>query len=222
MDKRVYQEYIAILREEIVPALGCTEPIAIAYGAAAARETLGQMPERMIVHCSGNIINNVKAVVVPHTGSLKGIETSAIQIHTFANEVRVCDIDELMKKQIDANMRIALEGLSHPYGVNVGETLINAWGTDFRVLARALPAAGSDARMNGCVLPVMTNSGSGNQGMTVSLPVVVYAKHLKVAEEKMMRALVLSNLIAVYQKKSSASSALTVVPYLQQRPVRPA
>lgn len=301
MDKKVYQEYITILREEIVPALGCTEPIAIAYGAAAARETLGQMPERMTVRCSGNIIKNVKAVVVPHTGSLKGIETSAIlgavggrpekklevlegvtesdvaetkrllqtgfcqaellegvsnlqvivevfsgndsalveiafshtnivriekngksllkhcmdgnnttgtdrsllnlnQIFSFAEEVRLCDIEELMKKQIDANMRIALEGLSHPYGASVGETLIDAWGTDFRVLARALPAAGSDARMNGCVLPVMTNSGSGNQGMTVSLPVVAYAKHLKVSEEKMLRALVLSNLIAIYQK----------------------
>lgn len=301
MDKRVYQEYITILKEEIVPALGCTEPIAIAYGAAAARATLGQMPERMIVRCSGNIIKNVKAVVVPHTGSLTGIETSAIlgavggqpdkklevlegvteadvnetkrllstgfckaellegvsnlqlivevfageeralveiayshtnivriekngksllergpagsnsagtdrsllnlkQIYEFANEVRLNDIEELLKKQIDANMRIALDGLSHPYGANVGETLINAWGTGIRVLARALPAAGSDARMNGCVLPVMTNSGSGNQGMTVSLPVVAYAKHLKVSEEKMLRALVLSNLIAVYQK----------------------
>lgn len=301
MDKRVYQEYIAILKEEIVPALGCTEPIAIAYGAAAARATLGQMPERMIVRCSGNIIKNVKAVIVPHTGNLKGIETSAIlgavagqpdkklevlegvteadvdetkrllqtgfckaellegvsnlqlivevfageeralveiayahtnivriekngksllehgpddsnsagtdrsllnlkQIYEFANEVRLSDIEELIKKQIDDNMRIALEGLSHSYGANVGETLINAWGTGIRVLARALPAAGSDARMNGCVLPVMTNSGSGNQGMTVSLPVVTYAKHLKVSDEKMLRALVLSNLIAVYQK----------------------
>lgn len=300
MEKRVYEEYTAILKEEIVPALGCTEPIAIAYGAAAAREALGVMPEHMIVRCSGNIIKNVKAVVVPHTGHLKGIETSAIlgmiggkpekklevlegvtaadveatrrllqtgfcktkllegvsnlqlivevfagderalveiayshtnivriekngqsllkqdmdsgqagtdrsllnlqQIYTFANEVRLCDIEELMKNQIDANMRIALEGLSHSYGAGVGETLINAWGTDIRVLARALPAAGSDARMNGCVLPVMTNSGSGNQGMTVSLPVAAYARHLRVTEEKMLRALVLSNLIAVYQK----------------------
>ena len=301
MNQKVYREYPAILREEIVPALGCTEPIAIAYAAAKARSVLGRLPEHIDVQCSGNIIKNVKAVIVPTTGSMKGIETSAIlgavggnpdkklevltdvspedleltrellrkkicsvsllegvsnlqiivkmtagqesslvevafshtnivriehngtvvmkkgmsaqnatetdrsllnlqDIYDFANSVDISEIGSLMEEQVRCNMTIAREGLSNRYGANVGSTILEHYGSDARSMARALAAAGSDARMNGCVLPVMINSGSGNQGITVSLPVQVFADALGVNREKKIRALVLSNLIAIYQK----------------------
>ena len=301
MNQNVYREYLAILREEIVPALGCTEPIAIAYAAAKARSVLGRLPEHIDVRCSGNIIKNVKAVIVPTTGNMKGIETSAVlgavggnpdkklevltdvspkdleltwellrkkicsvsllegvsnlqiivemtagqesalveiafshtnivriehngtvvmkkgmsaqnatetnrsllnlhDIYDFANTVDIAEVGGLMEDQVRCNMAIAREGLSNKYGANVGSTILEHYGSDARTMARALPAAGSDARMNGCVLPVMINSGSGNQGMTVSLPVEVYAEELEVTREKKIRALVLSNLIGIYQK----------------------
>ena len=301
MEKRVYDEYLEILREELVPALGCTEPIAIAYGAAKAREVLGCLPESIVVRCSGNIIKNVKAVIVPTTGDMKGIETSAIlgavggqadkklevlgaitdehlqltrellkkkictveliegvsnlqiiveehagadvalveiafshtnivrierngevlfekeraaskasvtdrsllnlrDIYDFACTVDLQQVRELLTRQIDYNMAIAREGLTKNYGANVGSTILHHYGDDVRSRARAFAAAGSDARMNGCVLPVMINSGSGNQGMTVSLPVVVYAGALMKDEEQELRALTLSNLIAILQK----------------------
>ena len=301
MDQHVYNEYLAILREEIVPALGCTEPIAIAYASAKARSVLGCLPEHITVKCSGNIIKNVKAVIVPTTGDMKGIETSAVlgavggnpdkklevlvdvteedlaltrellkkkicsveliegvsslqiivemtagedsslveiafshtnivriehngellfkkgltvqnatetdrsllnlkDIYAFATTVNIEDVADLMERQVDCNLKIAREGLSNKYGANVGATILEHYGDDVRNRARAFPAAGSDARMNGCVLPVMINSGSGNQGMTVSLPVEVYAEELEVTREKKIRALVLSNLIGIYQK----------------------
>lgn len=301
MNQNVYREYLAILREEIVPALGCTEPIAIAYAAAKARSVLGRLPEHIDVRCSGNIIKNVKAVIVPATGNMKGIETSAVlgavggnpdkklevltdvspkdleltwellrkkicsvsllegvsnlqiivemtagqesalveiafshtnivriehngtvvmkkgmsaqnatetnrsllnlhDIYDFANTVDIAEVGGLMEDQVRCNMAIAREGLSNKYGANVGSTILEHYGSDARTMARVLPAAGSDARMNGCVLPVMINSGSGNQGMTVSLPVQVFADALGVSREKKIRALVLSNLIAIYQK----------------------
>ena len=301
MDQHVYNEYLAILREEIVPAMGCTEPIAIAYASAKARSVLGCLPEHITVKCSGNIIKNVKAVIVPTTGDMKGIETSAVlgavggnpdkklevlvgvteedlaltrellkkkicsveliegvsslqiivemtagnesslveiafshtnivriehngallfkkglsvqnatetdrsllnlkDIYTFATTVNLEDVADLMERQVDCNLKIAREGLSNKYGANVGSTILEHYGDDVRNRARALPAAGSDARMNGCDLPVMINSGSGNQGMTVSLPVEVYAEELEVTREKKIRALVLSNLIGIYQK----------------------
>lgn len=301
MDQHLYDEYLAILREEIVPALGCTEPIAIAYASAKARSILGKLPEHITVKCSGNIIKNVKAVIVPTTGDMKGIETSAVlgavggnpekklevlvdvtdedlqltrqllkqkicsvellegvsslqiivemqageesslvevafahtnivrmehngevlfkkgltaknatetdrsllnlrDIYDFAQAVKLEDVADLMERQVDCNMKIAREGLSNKYGANVGATMLSHYGDDVRNRACALPAAGSDARMNGCVLPVMINSGSGNQGMTVSLPVEVYAQELEVTYDKKIRALVLSNLIAIYQK----------------------
>lgn len=301
MDQHMYNEYLAILREEIVPALGCTEPIAIAYASAKARSVLGRLPEHITVKCSGNIIKNVKAVIVPTTGDMKGIETSAVlgavggnpdkklevlvdvteedlaltrellkkkicsveliegvsslqiivemaagedsslveiafshtnivriehngellfkkgltvknatetdrsllnlkDIYTFATTVNIEDVADLMERQVDCNLKIAREGLSNKYGANVGATILEHYGDDVRNRARAFPAAGSDARMNGCVLPVMINSGSGNQGMTVSLPVEVYAEELEVTREKKIRALVLSNLIGIYQK----------------------
>ena len=301
MEKHSYEEYLEILKEELVPALGCTEPIAIAYAAAKAREILGKMPESITVGCSGNIIKNVKAVIVPTTGDLKGIETSAIlgaiggnpdkelevlvdvtdedlrltrkllkkkichvellegvsnlqiivelkagedtalaeiafshtnivrlekngevlfrkekkaenaattdrsllnlkDIYEFAQTVKIEEIQALIDRQLAYNMSIAREGLTKKYGANVGATILKYYGDDVRNRARALPAAGSDARMNGCVLPVMINSGSGNQGMTVSLPVAVFADYLYADKEKEYRALVLSNLAAIYQK----------------------
>ena len=301
MNDKIYREYLAILREEIVPALGCTEPIAIAYASAKARAVLDCLPERIVVRCSGNIIKNVKAVVVPTTGDMKGIETSAVlgavggnpdkklevltdvteedlaltrkllkqgicrvellegvsslqisvemwagedtslveiafahtnivrierngeilfrkgltarfatetdrsllnlrDIYDFANCVDVNEVRELLERQVECNLKIAEEGFSNRYGANVGATILESFGNDVKNRARAYPAAGSDARMNGCVLPVMINSGSGNQGMTVSLPVEIYARELHVSQEKKIRALVLSNLIAIYQK----------------------
>ena len=298
MNQNVYREYLAILREEIVPALGCTEPIAIAYAAAKARSVLGRLPEHIDVRCSGNIIKNVKAVIVPTTGNMKGIETSAVlgavggnpdkklevltdvspkdleltwellrkkicsvsllegvsnlqiivemtagqesalveiafshtnivriehngtvvmkkgmsaqnatetnrsllnlhDIYDFANTVDIAEVGGLMEDQVRCNMAIAREGLSIKYGANVGSTILEHYGSDARTMARALPAAGSDARMNGCVLPVMINSGSGNQGITATMPVVAAARWLDIDEEKMLRAVTLSNLIAI-------------------------
>ncbi len=301
-DKR-YQAYLAILREELVPAMGCTEPIAIAYAAARAREVLGVLPERVTIEVSRNIIKNVKSVVVPNTGNLKGIEASAVagivagnadkalevissiddsgrerlrafldckeiivnesessltfdlvvsvfadessasvrisHYHTnimlitkndeiiyqnqgcdevdisnqtdrsilkirdileFAETVDVQEVEELLQRQIDYNMAIAEEGLKSDWGANVGSVLIDSWGNDVKVRAKALAAAGSDARMSGCELPVMIVSGSGNQGITASVPVIVYAKELGSDKGTLLRALIVSNLVTIHQK----------------------
>ncbi|NBH70991.1 serine dehydratase subunit alpha family protein [Clostridiaceae bacterium] len=297
-----YQTYVQILKEELVPAMGCTEPIALAYCAAKAREVLGMLPERCEVEASGNIVKNVKSVIVPNTGGLKGIEAAAaagvvagdagrvleviagvtkeqkIQIkeymektpiqvkametdelldmvvtlygdgsyakvrianyHTnivliekdgeklyemgvmateeaqmadrsllnvkdiydFAKTVELEDVKELIGRQIEYNSAISKEGLEHDWGANIGSVLIKAYGDDIRVRARAAAAAGSDARMSGCEMPVIINSGSGNQGMTASLPVIEYAMELKSPEEELYRALVLSNLVTIHQK----------------------
>ena len=311
LSRETYQLYIDILKEELVPALGCTEPIAISYAAAKAREVLGSMPDRLEVRCSGNIVKNVKSVVVPNTGNLKGIEASAIagtvggdperklevltaltpkdiertkellaadfckvtlwedapanlaiemksycgedwakvvivNAHTnivrierngkvlfekptekaqtyktdrtklnirdileFAETLNVEDVREVLSRQIAYNTAISQEGLRNPYGTCVGATLLKAYGSeDVRVRAKAAAAAGSDARMSGCDLPVVINSGSGNQGMTASLPVIEFAKELHVGEDKLYRALALSNLTALHQKtKIGALSA---------------
>ena len=301
LDKCTCEHYTALLQEELVPALGCTEPIAIAFAAARAREVLGCMPERLIVQCSGNIIKNVKGVIVPTTGNMKGIDTSAIlgsivghsekklevltgataediqltkelvakkicqvelirdvsnlfiivrafagehealvevqdghthitrvekdhvplyeektasaqadssdkpkmdlqSIFQFATEGDLESLIPTLDRQIQCNTRIAEEGLKGTYGCGVGATLVANYGNNVRTMARAMPAAGSDARMGGCVLPVVINSGSGNQGMTVSLPVITYAKELGVSQDKLYRALTLSNLTAIYIK----------------------
>ncbi len=302
MDKKLYTEYVNILKEELVPAMGCTEPIAIAYAAALARKTLGKVPDSVILKISGNIIKNVKSVVVPNTGGLRGIAAAAsagiiagnpdkelevisevtkeqideiikyletakfdispsesgfvfdIQItvenaddsafvqiagshtnvikltkngeclvdkefsegttggetdHTlldvediieFANTVDIEDVREVISRQIEYNTAIAEEGLSGKWGANIGTVLLDAYGDEVHTRAKAWAAAGSDARMSGCERPVVINSGSGNQGMTASLPVIVYAKELGVSEEKMMRALVVSNLITIHLK----------------------
>lgn len=298
----MYQEFIDRLKKELVPAMGCTEPIAIAYAGAVARRELREFPDTITVRCSGNIIKNVKGVVVPTTGDMKGIETSAVlgalagnaddklevlsgvkpdhidqtkellikgicrvelaegvenlyiefiavkgkdnvrviiadthtnivliekngetcfetkkaaeeiqkaieedqftvrSIYDFANAVKVEDVKEILDRQIQMNMRIAVEGIENRYGANVGKSLIKHYGEDIKVLAKAYAAAGSDARMSGCEMPVVINSGSGNQGITVSVPVIVYAKHLSVSDEMLCRALVISNLLAIHLK----------------------
>ncbi|HJH51004.1 L-cysteine desulfidase family protein [Merdimonas faecis] len=302
-DDEKYQAYVQILKEELVPAMGCTEPIALAYAAAKAREVLGAVPDEVKVEASGSIIKNVKSVIVPNTNHLKGIpaaaaagiiagqadkeleviaEVSDEQIarmkeflentkitvehvdngitfeiivtlkkgdsysqvrianyHTnivhiekdhkvlldipvegeseegltdrslldmkaiwdFINTVEVDDIREVISRQIEYNTAIADEGLRGDYGANIGSVLLDTYGDqDVKVRAKARAAAGSDARMNGCELPVIINAGSGNQGMTCSLPVLEYAKELKADEDKTYRALALSNLVAIHQK----------------------
>ena len=305
MDKncQTYQAYVEILRRELVPAMGCTEPIAIAYGAAKARAALGALPDQITVAASGNIIKNVKSVIVPNTDGRKGIEvaaaigalagdasagleviahvrpesratlgqyladtqihvraaqsphvlditisvqkgldTAAVQIvneHTnivritrndkvlfekeiidtadtgkpdydcmtiediydFAMTADLSDVQDILDRQIACNTAIADEGLKNNYGANIGRTLLKAYGTDIHIRARARAAAGSDARMNGCELPVVINSGSGNQGMTVSLPVIEYAKELQSSPEQLYRALLLSNLVTLHEKE---------------------
>ena len=297
-----YQAYVKILEEELVPAMGCTEPIALAYAAAKARETLGCLPDKVEIGASGSIIKNVKSVIVPNTGHLKGIpaaaaagivagdasreleviadvseeETKAIaeylkntritvehidqgitfdilvtvkngdsyarvriaNYHTnivlvekdgeklldlpvegekeegltdrslldvediwdFINTVEIDDIRAVISRQIEYNTAIAKEGLRGDYGANIGSVLLSAYGDDVKNRAKAMAAAGSDARMNGCELPVIINAGSGNQGMTCSLPVLEYAKELKSGEDQLYRALALSNLVAIHQK----------------------
>ena len=297
-----YGAYVQILKEELVPAMGCTEPIALAYAAAKARETLGEMPDRVRVDASGSIIKNVKSVIVPNTGHLKGIPAAAAagivagraekeleviadvtpeevekikefldtvpvevyhvdsgitfeiivtvfarensarvriaNYHTnivliekngevllknevqgekeegltdrslldmagiwdFANTVDIEDVREVIGRQIAYNTAISEEGLRGDYGANIGSVLLDMDGNNIRTRAKAKAAAGSDARMNGCELPVIINSGSGNQGMTCSLPVIEYAKELNSTEEQLYRALVLSNLVAIHQK----------------------
>ncbi len=299
-----YISYINILKEELIPAMGCTEPIALAYAAAKARETLGQLPDRVVIDASGSIIKNVKSVIVPNTDHLKGMPAAAVagiiagnpdkklevianvttsqisdmkkyldntkievnhidngyifdiiitvykdnsyakvrivdyhtnivliekdgnilyqsdtsnecddgltdrsilnlsDIFDFANTVDIDDIREVISKQIEYNYDIAVEGLKGDYGSNIGKILLETYGDDILIRAKAMAAAGSDARMNGCELPVVINSGSGNQGLTTSLPVIEYAKELNVGEEKMYRALVLANLVTIHQKTS--------------------
>ena len=296
-----YVAYVRILKQELVPAMGCTEPIAIAFTAAKARDVLGESVERIVIEASGNIIKNVKSVVVPHTGGRKGIEAAAaigvlagnaeksleviadvsadkiaemdgfmqsvpIEVrhaetgnpldisvyvyhgedyaivrvaHTHANVVHaekngevlvdkdieavtgygsdydllsmdgiydfsltadMKDIEEVISRQIAYNTAISDEGLSNPYGANIARVLLDAYGDRVEIRARARAAAGSDARMGGCELPVIINSGSGNQGMTASLPVIEYAYELGVSKEKLYRALLISNLVTIYQK----------------------
>ena len=298
-----YSAFLAILKEELIPAMGCTEPIAIAYAAAKAREILAAQPDRVSIEVSRNIIKNVKSVVVPNTGDLKGIEASAVagicagdatkvlqviadiddagrqrivdfiagqeitvtettgglifdiivnvyagdssasvqisHYHTnivlitkdnevvynnldcdeiktvqqtdrsilnvkdileFAAVVKIEDIQELLNYQINYNMAIANEGLKNNWGANIGSVLIDSWGNDIKVRAKALAAAASDARMSGSNLPVMIVAGSGNQGITASVPVIAYAQELNVDHETLLRALVVANLVTIHQK----------------------
>ena len=299
-----YRSFVQILHEELIPAMGCTEPISLAYGAAKAREVLGRTPDHVLVEASGNIIKNVKSVVVPNTGGLKGIEAAAAagivagrsdqvleviaevtdaqkaeirtymdtheivvrpaegdvvfdiiltmtagsdsvklrisDYHTnivliekngtvlqsagantaagdaqgltdhsclsveaivdFVETMDVEDVREMVGRQIEYNYAIAQEGMKHDYGANVGKVLKNHYGDDVKFRARYMAAAGSDARMNGCEMPVIIVSGSGNQGITASVPVIEYAKELNVSQEKLLRAVTLSDLLAVHMK----------------------
>jgi len=296
-----YCQYIQILKDELIPAMGCTEPIAIALAAARAREVLGHFPERLIVEVSGNIIKNVKSVVVPHTGGLRGIAAAAAagtivgdsslqlevlshvtpeqiseinatlnkipievrhtetpyifdimitalykeesafvrivghhtnfvcirrndmvlseqpisrgsteptshdclsveKITEFADCVHIEDVQEILERQINYNMAIAREGLQGNYGANVGSTLLAGHEDDVNYKMRAYAAAASDARMNGCELPVIINSGSGNQGITSSVPVIVYAQEKQLPHALLLRALCVSNLITIHLK----------------------
>lgn len=294
--------YIKILKEELVPAQGCTEPVALAYCAAVARKTLGSIPKKCVVQVSGNIIKNVKSVIVPNTGGLTGIsasvsagivagdESAVLEVlkrippekapliaqymkeaditvrlacgcpnfyiditvfgendtaravisnyHTnivlverngevlskagvvsdesmgltdrhvlnvadiieFADTTDLSQLEFVLKRQIAFNSAISREGLNGNWGANVGKTLLNSYGSDIRIRAKAAAAAGSDARMSGCELPVIIVSGSGNQGMAASLPVIEYARELGSGEEKLLRALIVSNLITIHQK----------------------
>ena len=301
--RQKYQDYINVLKEELIPAMGCTEPIAIAYAGAIAREHLGCLPERVEIEVSGNIIKNVKSVIVPNTGGLRGIEVAAAagivagdaakelkvisevsteavavihkflestpitvnfsdskkifdimitvygnghsayvricEFHTniveireddkyvlqkdiavedslgftdrgfmnvqetieFADTARIEDVKDILDLQIECNVNISEEGLAGDYGANIGKVLLKTYGTDdVKIRAKAKAAAGSDARMNGCEIPVVINSGSGNQGITASIPVIEYAKELGVSDEKRYRALLVSNLITIHLK----------------------
>lgn len=298
---RVYETYLQILKEELIPAFGCTEPIAIALAAASARQLLEGEVIRAKAVLSGNIIKNAKSVTVPGTGGLKGIEASvaagaaagdatkglevisdtnsekiekiqafldqvpiqvevmesdhildiqvtlfsakensSVQVQdahnnivrkekngqtiwkketeeregkgadrsllnvkdilTFADIVELNEIRPMIERQIAYNMAIAEEGMKGDYGANIGKVLKNTYGDDVKVLAKAMAAAGSDARMSGCSMPVVIVSGSGNQGITASVPVAVYADYLKVPEEKKLRAVLLSDLVTIHQK----------------------
>ncbi len=308
MDSKTYKAYVDILEEELIPAMGCTEPIALAYAAAIARKTLGVLPDRAEVCVSGNIIKNVKSVIVPNTDGMKGLQAAAaagivagdpdkelqviadvtpekindireflekaqltvresdsgrvfdivitveggghsascriVDYHTnvvriekdgkalmekdlsapgadekktdrsvlnvesiveFADCVNIDDIRQVIGRQIEYNMAIAIEGMNGEYGSRIGRTLMDAYGNSVWVRAKAYAAAGSDARMNGCEKPVIINSGSGNQGITASVPVIVYAKELGVSEDVLFRALVVSNLITIHLKTGIGS-----------------
>ncbi len=301
MTEQLYEVYLKTLREELVPAMGCTEPIAIAYAASKARAVLGSLPESVKIQASANIIKNVKSVVVPNTGGKRGIaaaaaagivagdaerelqvladvceeqfleidrfikevpcdisqsekpyifhilielwakgRTASVEIagqHTniicirlngepllqrdyeesvaepderylltvegiidFADNLRIEDVRETLSRQIEYNTAIAREGLTGKWGARVGATILSAYGKDVQNRAKAYAAAGSDARMNGCELPVVINSGSGNQGMTASLPVIVFAEDMGASEDLLYRALAVANLITIHMK----------------------
>lgn len=304
MDKNIYDSYLQILNEELVPAMGCTEPIAIAYAASKAREILGKMPKKIIVRCSGNIIKNTKCVIVPNTGNLIGIKASAIigivagdptkkleviskvnkndieetnnlidkdycsvelldtdiqlhieivaiskeenviveikyahtniskiikngviifemdesadkylgvfadrkilnvkSIYEFANTVNLNDVEELLDKEIDYNIKIAEEGLTGLYGLGIGKIILENYPKNSMLTKiKAYSAAASEARMSGSSLPVITNSGSGNQGMTSSIPVIIYARENGISKEMLHRGLLFANLMTIHQK----------------------
>jgi len=302
LDRNIYEAYLRLLRKELVPAMGCTEPIAVAYAAAVAARELKALPETVDIRVSANIIKNVKSVIVPNTGGLHGLEAAAaagiiagdpdskllvisqvteaqqkeiaaylktaaftveeshsgalfdIQIilsggghramcriaedHTnivrieqdgdtvyerrlnndqaeispekallsvekiveFAETAELADVRELLDRQIRCNMDIAKEGLTNHYGARIGQVLLKSRGQDVITRAKAYAAAASDARMGGCEKPVVINSGSGNQGITASIPVIIYAEELQASQEQLYRALLVSNLVTLHLK----------------------
>ena len=298
----IYQQYLDILHEELRPAMGCTEPIALAYAGAKARELLGMLPERVVAYVSGNIIKNVKSVIVPNTDGLHGIgpaicagvvagkaekqlevisqvsrqeqlalkdflnktpveihqsesnlifdidlrlfageNTARVRIvnhHTnivrlekngevlldlpvtessedhltdksclsieriveFADNLNTEDVADCVGRQIQYNMAIAEEGLRNSWGANVGSVILHRQGQTVEKRACAYAAAGSDARMSGCEMPVIIISGSGNQGITASVPVVIYGQELGASEAEILRAVAVSDLVTIHQK----------------------
>lgn len=300
MNKETYTAYCDILRSELIPAMGCTEPIALALTAAIARKHLEDDVTDVHISTSGNIIKNAKSVTVPHTNGLKGIDAACAagivagdpdaglevlshitpqqqkdildflhtvpvtvskaaseylldievtlhsaqhtvyartaQYHTglcmikvdgktifeqpvsqttssldhsvlnmkeiieFADTCNIEDVKDLLDTQINYNMAISEEGISGKYGAAVGRTLLIAYGDSVHNRAKAYAASGSDARMNGCELPVVINSGSGNQGITTSVPVIIYARELHVSQDKLYRALLVANLTSIHLK----------------------
>lgn len=303
MINKNYQEKIfSILKEELIPAKGCTEPVSIAYAGAKAREILGEIPQKIIISASGNLIKNIRCVTVPNTNNLVGIEASAItgvvggnsslglevisniskkdlkvinqlilkdivkvniletnlnlhftftaqtktdkvtieikNLHTnivkitknnqvifekpetneeffgvetdrsfltiekivhFAETAPTNKLKAVLERQIKDNMAIAKKGINGNFGVQIGKTILKHDKSIYGKM-KAYTAAASEARMSGCSMPVITNSGSGNQGIASSIPIIIYSKHIKVKEEKLYRALVLSNLLTIYQK----------------------
>ncbi|MEG1646699.1 MAG: L-serine ammonia-lyase, iron-sulfur-dependent, subunit alpha, partial [Clostridia bacterium] len=291
--------FVELLKKELVPALGCTEPIAIAFVSAKAKEILGCFPDKVEIAVSGNVLKNVKSVKVPNTNGLIGVESACVvgivggdatknlevlqsvtqknvdvsknllangfckvthlksneplhivvsvfkgsdkvsvelknghtnivkitkndniiycsakqetencesrfllkDVFDFANTVKIEKVFDIINNQIEYNSAICEEGIKNNYGQNIGKTLLSVYGNDFKVRAKALAAAGSDARMSGCSLPVVINSGSGNQGIAVSIPVIEFAKHLNVGKEPLIRALIVSNLVAIHLKQ---------------------
>ncbi len=302
MEQRIYNTYVRLLHKELVPAMGCTEPIAVAYAAATAARELGILPEAVDICVSGNIIKNVKSVIVPNTGGLCGLAAAAaagiiagdparellvisdvtaqqhaqiaaylkqaafsvresssdalfdicitlsgggheaacriVEGHTnivdirrdgrtvysrdlkrsskegmddrtllsveriveFADALCASDVKEIFDRQIQYNMAIAEEGLCNRYGARIGQVILNTRENDVITRAKAYAAAASDARMGGCELPVVINSGSGNQGITASVPVVIYARELGVSDEQLYKALAVSNLVTMHLK----------------------
>lgn len=304
MEETLYQNYLEILDKELVPALGCTEPIAIAYASAKAAQLLGKRPQRLEVWCSGNIVKNVKGVIVPHSNGQRGIEIAAVLgsffgnadaglevleevtdreaaeaasivrsgccvchlqegvdnlyirviaygagdnfaearlehkhtffshlekdgevlldrrpdakvadlpdssvlnvqgILSFADALHIEDVKSILDRQLRMNDQISKQGLAGDYGANIGRTLLDCCGNEnVFIRARARAAAGSDARMNGCPLPVVINAGSGNQGITIAMPILEYAESYQISKDKLYRALAAGNLISLHLKK---------------------
>lgn len=303
LSKKEFNKYIAILKKELKPAMGCTEPIAIAYSTAKAKKILNNVPDSINIKCSSNIIKNADGVTVPNSGKLKGIETAAIlgalggnsekelevltdvtkqdviktkkllntnycnvelleskaklhikayayhedekvmvemlnehtnivkiikddklifekdaklisedeskknkkymsvkKIIEFANNVDIKEVSDIIKRQIKYNLEISNEGISNDYGLNVGSTILESKKDSIEAILKGYSAAASDARMSGSLLPVVINSGSGNQGITVSIPVIKYAEYLNIGNDKLIRSLIISNLISIYIK----------------------
>ena len=299
-NSNTYKVYVEILRRELVPAMGCTEPIAVAYCAAKAREILQEQPDTICIQASGNIIKNVKSVIVPHTGGMRGLESAAAvgvlygnadaglevisrvtaeeektlvdamksfdikvsplesdhlldliitvtkndrtvsvriedqhtniteiiengkctyfeskvedakkepdqsamtvaEIFDFASTAELDDVRDILDRQIEYNTAISREGIEKGYGAKIGQLLLSR-DDHVRTKAKAWAAAGSDARMSGCDMPVIINSGSGNQGMTASLPVIAYAEHYGKSHDELLRALLMSNLVTLHLK----------------------
>ena len=302
LSEKIKTDFLSILKEELIPAMGCTEPIALAYAAARGRDTLGVDPQQITARCSGNIIKNVRCVRIPNSGGLTGIEAacalgalagdstrhmevlegvtpdglastlsflkeqrckvefleSAIPLHfiieldgeghhvevevryshqnivrithdgenllwvedlreitevadrsglsieniyTFAEEIDIEAIRPYTQQQIDCNMAIAARGMQGDYGIGIGTAILDTYSNSVYAKMRAYAAAASEARMDGCDMPVIITSGSGNQGITSTVPVIVYAREKQIPEERMMRSLVFSSLLTVFQKE---------------------